>query len=93
VLPANDLAQNYDGRATTFLGIAQLEDAAGHTSNIGDKAYAELAAAIGTLCNRVLGSGNTTPDLWQCEQHRACRPVHQSRQLCVDLGRRRRDVP
>jgi len=44
-------------------GIAQLEDAAGHTSDIGDKAYAELAAAIGTLCNRIYGSGNTAPDL------------------------------
>jgi hypothetical protein len=44
-------------------GIAQLEDAAGHSSNIGDKAFSELADAIGTLCNRVYGSGNTTPDL------------------------------
>ena len=44
-------------------GVGQLEHAAGDTSNIPDSAYAELAAAIGTLCNRVYGSGNTTPDL------------------------------
>ncbi len=44
-------------------GIAQLEDAAGNSANIGDKAYAEQSAAAGTLCNRIYGSGNTTPDL------------------------------
>jgi hypothetical protein len=44
-------------------GVAQLEDAAGNTSNIGDKAYSEIAAAAGTLCDRIYGSGNTTPDL------------------------------
>lgn len=44
-------------------GIAQLEDAAGNSSKIGDKAYAEQSAAVGTLCNRIYGSGNTTPDL------------------------------
>jgi hypothetical protein len=44
-------------------GEAQLEQAAGYTSDIGNKAYAEIAAAIGTVCNRIFGSGNTTPDL------------------------------
>lgn len=44
-------------------GVAQLEDAAGHKSDIGDKYYAEIVAAVATLCNRVYGSGNTTPDL------------------------------
>lgn len=44
-------------------GIAQLEDAAGNSSNIGDTAYTEQSAAVGTLCNRIYGSGNTTPDL------------------------------
>jgi hypothetical protein len=44
-------------------GVATLEEAAGYTNDIGDKAYAEMAAALGTLCNRVFGSGNTTPAL------------------------------
>jgi hypothetical protein len=44
-------------------GEAQLEEAAGDTGDIGNKAYAEIAAAIGTVCNRVYGSGNTKPDL------------------------------
>jgi hypothetical protein len=44
-------------------GEAQLEEAAGATSDIGNKAYAEIAAAIGTVCNRIFGSGKTTPDL------------------------------
>ena len=44
-------------------GVANLEQAAGDTSDIGDSNYAAVAAAMGTLCNRVFGSGNTTPDL------------------------------
>ena len=44
-------------------GEAQLEEASGDTAGIGNKAYAEIAAAIGTVCNRIFGSGNTTPDL------------------------------
>ncbi len=44
-------------------GVAQLEEAAGGTSNIGDRADGIIAAALGTLCNRIYGSGNTTPDL------------------------------
>ena len=44
-------------------GEAQLEEAAGATSDIENKAYAEIAAAIGTTCNRIFGSGNTTPNL------------------------------
>jgi hypothetical protein len=44
-------------------GVAQLEDAAGASPDIGNKAYAEIAAAVGTVCNRIFGSGNTTPDL------------------------------
>ena len=44
-------------------GVAALEQAAGYTSNIGDAAYATISAALGTLCNRIYGSGNTTPDL------------------------------
>lgn len=42
-------------------GEARLEQAAGNTSDIGDKAYSDIAAAIGTLCNRIYGSGNTNP--------------------------------
>jgi hypothetical protein len=44
-------------------GIANLEKAAGDSSNIGDANYALESAAAATLCNRVFGSGNTTPDL------------------------------
>jgi len=44
-------------------GVAQLEEAAGGTSNIGEAANGIIAAALGTLCNRIYGSGNTTPDL------------------------------
>ncbi len=44
-------------------GTEALEEAAGFSPDIGDAAYAEIAAAIGTVCNRVYGSGNTTPDL------------------------------
>ena len=44
-------------------GVGQLEEAAGATADIGDKAYAEIASVIGTVCNRVYGSGSTKPDL------------------------------
>ena len=46
-----------------FVGVQRRMVAAGNTANIGDKYYAAAAAAYGTLCNRVYGSGNTTPDL------------------------------
>ncbi len=42
-------------------GEARLEQAAGSTAAIGDKAYADIAAAIGTVCNRIYGSGSTDP--------------------------------
>ncbi|HEV2635330.1 MAG TPA: hypothetical protein VGX23_09310 [Actinocrinis sp.] len=44
-------------------GLEALEEAAGSTSAIGDKNYAVISTALGTLCNRVFGGGNTTPDL------------------------------
>lgn len=44
-------------------GIGKLERAAGGTTHIAESAYAAEAAALGTLCNRIFGSGNTTPDL------------------------------
>jgi hypothetical protein len=43
--------------------IGTLESAANGTTNIGEDYYQEAAIAIGTLCNRIFGSGNTTPDL------------------------------
>jgi hypothetical protein len=49
-------------------GEGQLEEAAGATADIGNKAYAEIAAAIGTVCNRVFGSGNKTPNLTSLTQ-------------------------
>jgi len=42
-------------------GVAALEQAAGSTADIGDKAYADIAAAIGTVCNRIYGGGSTNP--------------------------------
>lgn len=50
-------------QADDIPGVGQLEEAAGATADIGDKAYAEIASAIGTICNRIYGSGNTKPDL------------------------------
>lgn len=44
-------------------GIGALEEAAGATTHIAESAYQESAEALGTLCNRLYGSGNTTPDL------------------------------
>jgi hypothetical protein len=44
-------------------GVAALEQAAGDTSDIGDATFALISAALGTLCNRIFGSGNTTPQL------------------------------
>jgi hypothetical protein len=43
--------------------IGTLESAANGTTNIGEAYYQEAAIAVGTLCNRIFGSGNTTPDL------------------------------
>ena len=42
-------------------GEARLEQAAGDSAAIGDKAYADIAAAIGTVCNRIYRSGSTNP--------------------------------
>ena len=41
-------------------GVGALEEAAGNTSDIGDANYAVISTALGTLCNRIFGSGNTT---------------------------------
>ena len=42
-------------------GVARLEKAAGYTADIGDKAWADVAAAIGEVCNRIYHSGSTNP--------------------------------
>jgi hypothetical protein len=44
-------------------GVGPLEEAAGSTTHIAESAYDTVAKALGTLCNRIYGSGNTTPDL------------------------------
>lgn len=49
------------GNELPAIGI--LESAANGTTDIGEDYYQEAAVAVGTLCNRVFGSGNTTPDL------------------------------
>lgn len=51
------------GSAADVPGIGRLEQAAGGTTHIAESANATAAAALGTLCNRIYGSGNTTPDL------------------------------
>ncbi len=62
------------GGADGMPGVAALEKAAGYTSNIGDPAYAAIATALGTLCNRIYGSGNTTPDLSSLQAPAAASP-------------------
>ena len=49
-------------------GVGALDLAAGGTNNIGDANYAVIASALGTLCNRVFGSGNTVPNLTGLQQ-------------------------
>ena len=44
-------------------GVGPLEEAHGSTNNIGENFYDAIAKALGTLCNRIYGSGSTTPDL------------------------------
>jgi hypothetical protein len=44
-------------------GIADFEAAHEGSSDIPDSVLDPAAAALGTLCNRIFGSGNTTPDL------------------------------
>jgi hypothetical protein len=44
-------------------GVGPLEEAHGATNNIGENYYDTIAQAMGTLCNRIYGRGNTTPDL------------------------------
>ena len=51
------------GSSGDMPGIGKLEQAAGGATHIAESAYAAMAAALGTLCNRIYGSGNTTPDL------------------------------
>ena len=51
------------GMDQSFPAIGILESAANGTTNIGEAYYQEAAIAVGTLCNRIFGSGNTTPDL------------------------------
>jgi hypothetical protein len=43
-------------------GVGTLEEAAGSTNDIGDIHWAQVASALGTMCNVVFGSGNTKPD-------------------------------
>jgi hypothetical protein len=44
-------------------GVGPLEEAHGATINIGENYYDTIALAMGTLCNRLYGSGSTTADL------------------------------
>jgi hypothetical protein len=51
------------GMGDDLPAIGTLELAAGGTTNIGEPLQQDAAIAVGTLCNRIFGSGNTTPDL------------------------------
>jgi hypothetical protein len=51
------------GSADTIPGVGAIEAANGGTSDIGDANDAVLARALGTICNRIYGSGNTKPSL------------------------------
>jgi hypothetical protein len=44
-------------------GIGDFESANEGSSDMPDPVAGAAAAALGTLCNRIFGSGNTTPDL------------------------------
>jgi hypothetical protein len=44
-------------------GIGALEAANEGSTDIPDSVLDPASAALGTLCNRIFGSGNTTPDL------------------------------
>ncbi len=51
------------GSGDTIKGVGPIEAAHGGTSDIGEPNNSIVAAALGTLCNRIFGSGNTTADL------------------------------
>lgn len=44
-------------------GVGPLEEAHGATLNIGENNWDVVAQAMGSLCNRIYGSGKTTADL------------------------------
>jgi hypothetical protein len=58
VLCTVDLSDPGDAR-----GADRLYDENGHHTDIGAPAFDIVASALGTLCNRIFKSGNTTPDL------------------------------
>jgi hypothetical protein len=60
-LKGNELCSVSVGSSDTIPGVAALEDAANHTSNIPESANAIIAKALGTVCNRLFKMGNTTP--------------------------------
>jgi hypothetical protein len=51
------------GSADTIPGVGAIEAANGGTSDIGESNNAVIASALGTICNRIYGSGNTKPSL------------------------------
>jgi hypothetical protein len=51
------------GDASDLPGIEDFETANAGSSDIPDPVAAAASAALGTLCNRIFGSGNTTPDM------------------------------
>jgi hypothetical protein len=47
------------GSAEDIPGVGAIENANGNSSDIGEANNAVLATALGTVCNRIFGSGNT----------------------------------
>jgi hypothetical protein len=60
-LKGNEFCSVTVGSSDTIPGVAALEEAANNTSNIPESANAVVAKALGTVCNRLFKSGNTTP--------------------------------
>ncbi len=51
------------GDASDLPGIEDFQTANAGSPDIPDPVAAAASAALGTLCNRIFGSGNTTPDM------------------------------
>jgi hypothetical protein len=64
--------------------IATLETAANSTTHIAEQHYQDVSIAIGTLCNRIFGSGNTTPDLSALDADAAAASASASASAAAD---------
>jgi hypothetical protein len=51
------------GADDSIPGVSAIESANDGTGTLSEAENSTIATALGTLCNRIYGSGNTTPDL------------------------------